>query len=77
MKAVFAECIVEFMATGNATVLLSSHVLIQFGVRSLTSHPPTLEELFMRHYGDELAAEGIPLDAEGVPILPGRGQAGP
>ena len=26
------------------------------GVRSLTSHPPTLEELMLRHYGDELAA---------------------
>jgi ABC-2 type transport system ATP-binding protein len=24
------------------------------GIRSLTSHPPTLEELFLRHYGDEL-----------------------
>ena len=24
------------------------------GVRSLTSHPPTLEELFLRHYGDVL-----------------------
>ena len=24
-------------------------------MRSLTSHPPTLEELFLRHYGDELA----------------------
>ena len=24
------------------------------GLRSLTSHPPTLEELFLRHYGDEL-----------------------
>jgi ABC-2 type transport system ATP-binding protein len=24
------------------------------GVRSLTSHPPTLEELFLRHYGDEI-----------------------
>jgi ABC-2 type transport system ATP-binding protein len=24
------------------------------GVRSLVSHPPTLEELFLRHYGDEL-----------------------
>jgi ABC-2 type transport system ATP-binding protein len=24
------------------------------GVRSLTSQPPTLEELFLRHYGDEL-----------------------
>jgi len=27
----------------------------QFGIRSLTSHPPTLEELMLRHYGDELA----------------------
>ncbi|HZN70381.1 MAG TPA: ABC transporter ATP-binding protein [Micromonosporaceae bacterium] len=26
--------------------------LATFDVRSLTSHPPTLEELFMRHYGD-------------------------
>ncbi|WP_369206990.1 ATP-binding cassette domain-containing protein [Streptomyces sp. PU-14G] len=26
------------------------------GVRSLVSHPPTLEELMLRHYGDELAA---------------------
>jgi ABC-2 type transport system ATP-binding protein len=25
------------------------------GVRSLTSQPPTLEELFLRHYGDEIA----------------------
>jgi ABC-2 type transport system ATP-binding protein len=31
--------------------------LVQFGVRSLTSTPPTLEELFMRHYGDEVSAE--------------------
>jgi ABC-2 type transport system ATP-binding protein len=23
-------------------------------VRSLTSQPPTLEELFLRHYGDDL-----------------------
>jgi ABC-2 type transport system ATP-binding protein len=28
------------------------------GLRSLTSHPPTLEELFLRHYGDELADNG-------------------
>jgi len=28
--------------------------LTQFGVRSLTSRPPTLEELFLRHYGDDL-----------------------
>lgn len=27
------------------------------GIRTLESNPPTLEELFLRHYGDELAAE--------------------
>lgn len=32
--------------------------LLTFGVQSLTSTPPTLEELFLRHYGDELAREG-------------------
>ncbi|TDC58276.1 ABC transporter ATP-binding protein [Actinomadura sp. KC345] len=29
--------------------------LTEVGVRSLTSRPPTLEELFLRHYQDELA----------------------
>jgi ABC-2 type transport system ATP-binding protein len=28
--------------------------LNQFGLRSLVSHPPTLEELMLRHYGDEV-----------------------
>ncbi|MEU5460859.1 ATP-binding cassette domain-containing protein [Streptomyces althioticus] len=32
--------------------------LTDLGVRSLVSHPPTLEELMLRHYGDELAANG-------------------
>jgi ABC-2 type transport system ATP-binding protein len=36
--------------------------LSRFGLRSLTSHPPTLEELMLRHYGDELRAEGIDID---------------
>ncbi|MEX0428862.1 ATP-binding cassette domain-containing protein [Nocardioides sp. DS6] len=27
------------------------------GIRTLASRPPTLEELFLRHYGDELGAE--------------------
>ncbi len=31
--------------------------LLAFEVRTLTSAPPTLEELFLRHYGDELALE--------------------
>ncbi len=29
----------------------------ELGVRSLEAHPPTLEELFLRQYGDELARE--------------------
>ncbi|MFI9580363.1 ABC transporter ATP-binding protein [Streptomyces sp. NPDC052236] len=32
--------------------------LSESGIRSLISHPPTLEELMLRHYGDELAANG-------------------
>jgi ABC-2 type transport system ATP-binding protein len=35
----------------------------ELGVRSLVSHPPTLEELFLRHYGDELAKEPERVDA--------------
>jgi ABC-2 type transport system ATP-binding protein len=31
--------------------------LTQVGIRSLTSQPPTLEELFLRHYSDDLAKE--------------------
>ncbi|HJW63456.1 MAG TPA: ABC transporter ATP-binding protein, partial [Actinomycetes bacterium] len=33
--------------------------LVGLGLHSLTSRPPTLEELFLRHYGDELAADGV------------------
>ncbi|PWI17959.1 ABC transporter ATP-binding protein [Streptomyces sp. Act143] len=29
------------------------HHLTGFGIRTLTSRPPTLEELFLRHYGDD------------------------
>jgi len=31
--------------------------LTQVGVRSLTSQPPTLEELFLRHYEADMAIE--------------------
>lgn len=31
--------------------------LAELGVRSLVSNPPSLEELFLRHYGDELERE--------------------
>ncbi len=37
--------------------------LLRYGVRSLTSQPPTLEELFLRHYGDE-----VPTGAEDVEL---------
>ncbi|WP_305092251.1 ABC transporter ATP-binding protein [Prescottella sp. R16] len=33
--------------------------LTRFRIRSLVSQPPTLEELFLRHYGDELSAAGV------------------
>ena len=36
----------------------------ELGVRSLVSHPPSLEELFLRHYGDELAKEPERVDGE-------------
>jgi ABC-2 type transport system ATP-binding protein len=41
--------------TADLDLLLRT--LAPLGVRSLTSTPPTLEELFLRHYGDELGAE--------------------
>lgn len=34
-------------------------VLSGYGIRTLTSAPPTLEELFLRHYGDELSTERV------------------
>jgi ABC-2 type transport system ATP-binding protein len=37
--------------------------LTQFDIRTLTSTPPTLEELFLRHYGDELARESNAVEA--------------
>src|SRR5690606_19725330 len=37
-----------------------------FGSRALTGRPPTLEELMLRHYGDELTAETSGRPREGV-----------
>lgn len=34
-------------------------VLASLNVQGLTINPPSLEELFLRHYGDELAADGM------------------
>jgi ABC-2 type transport system ATP-binding protein len=42
-----------------------------FGIRALTSHPPTLEELFLRHYGDAIQAS----EATGVAKAAGAGEA--
>jgi ABC-2 type transport system ATP-binding protein len=39
--------------------------LAGLGVRALTSRPPTLEELFLRHYGDELADDDGDEEAAG------------
>jgi ABC-2 type transport system ATP-binding protein len=40
---------------GAAITHLTTH-----GIRSLVSHPPTLEELFLRHYGDDLTTDPTP-----------------
>jgi len=40
--------------------------LADLGIRSLNSQPPTLEELFLRHYGDELAPQDDLEAAEGA-----------
>jgi ABC-2 type transport system ATP-binding protein len=48
-RAVFE---VETERLGDALAALG-----RFGVRSLTSQPPTLEALFLRHYGDQLTQD--------------------
>ena len=48
---------VRFAVDGEHLEGATRH-LAEAGVRSLISHPPTLEELMLRHYGDELAAHG-------------------
>jgi ABC-2 type transport system ATP-binding protein len=42
--------------------------LTSFHIETLTSQPPTLEELFLRHYGDDLAAaDGGSVQRDGGP----------
>ncbi|MFE4493381.1 ABC transporter ATP-binding protein [Streptomyces niveus] len=52
----------------------------EFGIRSLISHPPTLEELMLRHYGDELAANGhsggVGTDDDDFAGLPAQAETG-
>jgi ABC-2 type transport system ATP-binding protein len=40
--------------------------LVDFDVRSLKSTPPTLEELFLRHYGEDIAAPEADTEAAAV-----------
>ncbi len=58
---------VRFDVDGPALGAAVAH-LSTFGIRSLVSQPPTLEELFLRHYGDELAAMDVDVgDEVGTP----------
>jgi ABC-2 type transport system ATP-binding protein len=61
-----AEGHVRFDVDGPALGAAIAH-LSTFGIRSLVSQPPTLEELFLRHYGDELAAMAVDIRDEGAP----------
>jgi len=47
----------------NARIGVVLSALTTLDVRSLTATPPSLEELFMRHYGDVLEADGVPAAA--------------
>jgi ABC-2 type transport system ATP-binding protein len=68
------EGIHDFVAEGNRvdfevdTELLGDVLahLGTYGIRTLTSQPPTLEELFLRHYGDEVVAESATTAEAGV-----------
>jgi ABC-2 type transport system ATP-binding protein len=42
--------------------------LTSAGLRSLVSHPPSLEELFLRHYGD------VPGSGDGAAVVPSQGE---
>jgi polyether ionophore transport system ATP-binding protein len=50
--------------------------LAALGIRNLASQPPTLEELFLRHYGDELAVERTRSDGHphAAPTPPAEGR---
>ncbi|KAB1920910.1 ABC transporter ATP-binding protein [Micromonospora noduli] len=51
--------------------------LIRFGVRALTSTPPTLEQLFLRHYGDDPAAAATGAPAAAAPGAPAAASGAP
>jgi ABC-2 type transport system ATP-binding protein len=49
---------VKFQADPDALDRVLKHIT-QFGIQDLTSTPPTLAELFMQHYGDQLEVEKV------------------
>ncbi|MFI9323047.1 ABC transporter ATP-binding protein [Kitasatospora aureofaciens] len=53
-------------AVDGARLDAAVRTLSEAGLRSLVSHPPTLEELMLRHYGDELATNGHRSEGEAV-----------
>ena len=55
------RCTVEAEHLGHLVSALGHH-----DVTSLTCQPPTLEEMFLRHYGDELAAMAVGVGDEGA-----------
>ena len=57
------HCEVDTARLGEVLTVLTSA-----GVRSLTSQPPTLEELFLRHYQDEIDASSQPDPKTGVTV---------
>jgi ABC-2 type transport system ATP-binding protein len=59
------ECTVDTEHLSDLMVMLGTE-----GIRSLTTRPPTLEELFLRHYADP--ERGVPGD---VPIKEGEPSA--
>jgi ABC-2 type transport system ATP-binding protein len=44
----------------NAALGAALATLTDLGIESLVCSPPSLEELFLRHYGDQLADDGVP-----------------
>jgi ABC-2 type transport system ATP-binding protein len=55
---------VHFSVDGAQLNAVVRH-LSEHGVRSLTSHPPTLEELMLRHYGVEANGTGVGAESRG------------
>ena len=66
---------VSFEVDGPALDDVIRH-LATFGIHSLVSQPPTLEELFLRHYGVEGSAGSGRADERGSPSVSGSPASG-